>query len=101
MANLSEEPVVVGHAHMLKHTDRHNAIELLFHLPVIKELKLHAVRNTGVLGLLLRTLPLLFGQRDPRYTHTALLREEYRETAPAAADIQHRHARFQPELGSD
>ena len=79
---------------MLEHADRDDAVEMSHHLPVIAQQELDPVPKLGLLGATLRDLELLLGKRDAGHLHIGLARQRQRQAAPAAADIQHLHARL-------
>ncbi len=88
-------------ADMFEHADRDDPVELARHMAVIDQLELYLVGDAAFLGAAAGNLQLLLRQRDAEHLGPGLLVEIQRHAAPAAADIEHGHARLQRELRGD
>ncbi len=86
---------------MLKHADRHDAVERPFNIAVVFELKTHPVVEAAVNGALAGQLQLFRRQRNAHHLHIGHLRQIKRHAAPAAADIQNALAGFQVQFRGD
>ncbi|KAJ8574963.1 hypothetical protein ON010_g4243 [Phytophthora cinnamomi] len=93
--------IQVLEAHGLDHGDGHDAVELAVHLAVVTVLEAREVAHALALGPLAGALELLVGDGDARDVHAVLLGQEAAEAAPAAADLEHAHARLELELLGD
>ena len=94
---------VVGGADVLTHLQGADGVEVvaLGHLAVVLEPDLDPVLQTALGDPGVDELLLLRGDRDAGDLGAEVLGGVQRQRAPAAADVEHRHARLEAELGAD
>ena len=94
--------VDLGFADVLGHADARDRVKRrLRQLPVVLHADLDLLAEARLRDALARELGLRLGQRDADHLHAVLARGVDREAAPAAADVEHAHARRQAELARD
>ena len=82
---------------MLKHADGDNAVKLSFDLAVVPDIDVHGQVSAAIAG----QFCLLHRNGDPGDVNTIVPGHPAGQTAPAAADIQHRHPGLKLQLGTD
>src|ERR1019366_3321790 len=83
-----EKGVVIAKPDMLEHADRHDPVEDLIHVAVVRQREGRLRRETLVFRPPARDGDLLARKRYASDLGVAGLREIERETAPAAADVE-------------
>ncbi len=101
VANTAEIGRQVGLAHVLEHADAGNAVELAGGVAVVLEADLDAVRQPGSFYALRGEVELVLRKRDAHAARAELLRGAQHQRAPAAADIEERLPRLEPDPGQD
>ena len=96
---LIEEGVVKDYADVLEHAHRHDAVEAPVDIAIIDQPEYRLLRPAALGRSILRAPVLFLRQRDSGDARAANLGEVERETAPAAADVEHGCAGIEPELG--
>ena len=89
---------------MLHHADTDDAVEdqpLVLEVAVVDELDLHLALEPFRLDALLSFFPLLLTERTAVALDAVLLRRLNEQKAPAAADVEKRHAFLEVELLED
>src|SRR5262249_18596599 len=88
---------------VLEHPDARDLVVELVFGQVLVTLELHAPasREAARGDLPSNMIELMLRKRDPRGIHTVLLRRPEDEGTPAAADVEQRLARHEPELAAD
>ena len=89
---------------MLHHADTDDAVKdqpLVLEVAVVDELDLHLALEPFRLDALLTLLPLLLTERAAVALDAVLLRRFNQQEAPAAADVEERHALLEVELLED
>ena len=95
---------VVRAAHVLHHADTDDAVKeqpLILEVAVVDELNLHLALEPFRLDALLSFFPLLLTERAAVALDAVLLRRLNQQEAPAAADVEERHAFLEVELLED
>ncbi len=88
-------------ADMLEHADRDDAVEALVEFAIVLQVEMDAVLQTLRMGAVGGDAVLFGRQRDALHVDVEGLRQIEAEPAPAGADVEHRLAGLQPELGGD
>jgi hypothetical protein len=70
-------------------------------IAVVDQFEPDLVRDAGLRGALLGEPDLIGSERNAEHLAAEMAVEVEREAAPAAADVEHPHAGFQPQLGRD
>ncbi len=94
-AEIAVEP---GHADMLEHADRHDAIILPPGFTIVAQFEPYLLVQIRSLGPRHGDRHLLGRQRNARHLCLGFARQMHRHATPAAADIQHTHAGRQIQL---
>ena len=89
LRNIGKEGLEVRHAHVLKETDRYNAVISAFDIAIIARHKLRSTGEAAVGSTPVRRSHLLRSYVDTGDTDIERLRQEERQSAPAAADVEH------------
>src|ERR1700726_4661209 len=101
-AQLVEEGRVIGHADMLEHPDRHDAVERAAERTVIYKLEAAALRKAGILSSAPCGCDLLLRQRHTQHIGAAVSCEIECEPAPARTYVEDSEARrVEVELGGN
>ena len=96
-----EEAGIMRRPEMLDQADAGDPVELAFDVAIILELELDPVGDAQFGGALVGEFDLVGGERDAEHVDVVMAVEVEREPAPAAADVEHLHARLEIELGGD
>ena len=101
LAAFVEEYVILRHADMLEHPDRHDPVESSFERAIIDQFEPHPVRDAGRLGARPGHPELFLGQGDAEHVDVGDPVQIERHPAPAAADVEHPLPRLQMEFRGD
>ena len=88
-------------AEMLDQADAGDPVERALDLAIILELELHPVGDAGLGGALVGEGDLVGRERDAEHVDVVMAVQVEREPAPAAADVEHLHARLEVQLAGD
>src|SRR6202166_2785273 len=85
----AEEDIVKADADMLEHADRYDAVEAAIGIAIVDQVESGIPRKPALDRPVLGALVLLLRQRDTGHLRAGNFRKIERQTAPAAADIEH------------
>ena len=99
-ADLAEIGAVERLADVLEHADRSDPVEGAGNVAIVDQLELDLVGDPGRGRALAGEVELLLRQGDAEHFDIGHAVEVERETAPAAADVEHFHPRLQISLAA-
>src|SRR3546814_5482398 len=98
---MAEKFAILWRAHMFKHADRHNSVEMSPHVAIIDQFEFDMIVDASRFRALAGDLELFLRQGDPQHVNAAFFVQVQGHAAPTAAYIKHSLAGFQRQLGCD